>query len=133
MTTASFSLLPVALSSVSARATLRTVLGDWADDGIRADAALLLTEVVANCVRHARSPMQIRLTVEHDLLRAEVRDGSALNPLPREPDEHGGRGVLILDALASRWGVFGHPGAGKTVWFELAGRGLAASPGRVAS
>jgi len=133
VTTASFSLLPVAVSSVSARATLRTVLGDWADDGIRADAALLLTELVANCVRHARSPMQIRLTVEHDLLRAEVRDGSALNPLPREPDVHGGRGVLILDALASRWGVFGHPGAGKTVWFELAGRGLAASPGRVAS
>jgi anti-sigma regulatory factor (Ser/Thr protein kinase) len=133
VTTASFTLLPVALSSVSARATLRSVLGDWADDGIRADAALLLTELVANCVRHARSPMQIRLTVEHDFLRAEVRDGSALNPLPREPDEHGGRGVLILDALASRWGVFGHPGAGKTVWFELAGCGLSASPFRVAS
>jgi serine/threonine-protein kinase RsbW len=133
VTTASFTLLPVALSSVSARATLRTVLGNWADEGIRDDAALLLTELVANCVRHARSPMQIRLTVEHDLLRAEVRDGSALNPLPREPDEHGGRGVLILDALASRWGVFGHPGAGKTVWFELAGCGLAARPVRVAS
>ena len=133
MATASFTLLPVALSSVSARKTLRIVLGNWADDGIRADAALLLTELVANCVRHARSPMQIRLTVEHDLLRAEVRDGSALNPLPREPDEHGGRGVLILDALASRWGVFGHPGAGKTVWFELAGCELAASPFRVAS
>jgi serine/threonine-protein kinase RsbW len=133
VTTASFTLLPVALSSVSARKTLRIVLGNWADEGIRGDAALLLTELVANCVRHARSPMQIRLTVEHDLLRAEVRDGSALNPLPREPDEHGGRGVLILDALASRWGVFGHPGAGKTVWFELAGCGLAASPYRVAS
>jgi serine/threonine-protein kinase RsbW len=133
VTTASFSLLPVAVSSVSARATLRTVLGDWADEGIRADAALLLTELVANCVRHARSPMQIRLTVEHDRLRAEVRDGSALNPLPREPDEHGGRGVLILDALASRWGVSEHPGAGKTVWFELAGCELAASPFRVAS
>jgi hypothetical protein len=77
--------------------------------------------------------MQIRLTVEHDVLRAEVRDGSAVNPLPREPDEHGGRGVLILDALASRWGVFGHPGAGKTVWFELAGGGLPASAARVAS
>ena len=132
MTTASFTLLPVAHSSVSARETLRTVLGSWADDGIRADAALLLTELVANCVRHARSPMQIRLTVEHDVLRAEVRDGSVLNPLPREPDEHGGRGVLILDALASRWGVLGHPGAGKTVWFELAGCGLALSCEQVA-
>ena len=133
MTTASFSLLPVALSSASARKTLRIVLGDWADEGIRADAALLLTELVANCVRHARSPMQIRLTVEHDLLRAEVRDGSALNPIPREPDEHGGRGVLILNALASSWGVLGHPGAGKTVWFELAGCDPAVSCHRLAS
>jgi serine/threonine-protein kinase RsbW len=119
--TASFTLPPVARSSASARETLRNVLGTWADEGLRADAALLLTELVANCVRHARSPMQIQLTVEHDLLRAEVRDGSALNPLPREPDENGGRGVLILNALASRWGVLGHPGAGKTVWFELGG------------
>jgi anti-sigma regulatory factor (Ser/Thr protein kinase) len=132
VTTASFSLLPVARSSVSARETLRTVLGSWADEGIRDDAALLLTELVANCVRHARSPMQIRLTVEHDVLRAEVRDGSALNPHPREPDEQGGRGVLILDALASRWGVLGHPGAGKTVWFELAGSDLAPKCDRVA-
>jgi anti-sigma regulatory factor (Ser/Thr protein kinase) len=133
VTSASFTLLPVMRSSVSARETLRAVLGTWADEGIRADAALLLTELVANCVRHARSAMVIRLTVEPDLLRAEVRDGSVLNPLPREPDEHGGRGVLILDALASSWGVVEHPGAGKTVWFELAGCGLAASAVRVAS
>ena len=92
MTTASFTLLPTGCSSSSARETLRNVLGSWADEEVRADAALLLTELVANGVRHARSPMRIQLTVEPDLLRAEVRDSSALNPLPREPDEHGGRG-----------------------------------------
>jgi hypothetical protein len=64
--------------------------------------------------------MQIHVTVEPDLLRAEVSDGCPLAPLPREADEYGGRGVLILNALASSWGVLGHPGAGKTVWFELA-------------
>jgi hypothetical protein len=47
-------------------------------------------------------------------------------PVPRVPDEHGGRGVLILDALATSWGVQGHPGSGKTVWFELAGAGALA-------
>jgi anti-sigma regulatory factor (Ser/Thr protein kinase) len=104
VTTASFTLLPTGCSSSSARETLRNVLGSWADEEVRADAALLLTELVANGVRHARSPMQIQLTVGPDLLRAEVRDSSALNPLPREPDEHGGRGVLILNALASSWG-----------------------------
>jgi serine/threonine-protein kinase RsbW len=133
VTTASFTLLPTACSSAAARETLRNVLGSWADEEIRADAALLLTEVVANGVRHAQSPMQIQLTVEPDLLRAEVRDSSALEPLPREPDEHGGRGVLILNALASSWGVLGHPGAGKTVWFELAGCVPAVSCHRLAS
>jgi anti-sigma regulatory factor (Ser/Thr protein kinase) len=124
--TASFTLAPVSRSSASAREALRDVLGSWADEEIRADAALLLTELVANGVRHARSTMQIQLTVEHDVLRAEVRDSSALNPIPRDPDEHGGRGVLILNALASSWGVLGHPDAGKTVWFELGGCGLPA-------
>lgn len=122
MTTASFTLPPVSRSSSSAREALRSVLGAWADEETRADAALLLSELVANGVLHARSPMEIRLAVEHNVLRAEVRDGSALDPLPRDPDEHGGRGVLILDALASSWGVLKHPGSGKTVWFELGGR-----------
>jgi anti-sigma regulatory factor (Ser/Thr protein kinase) len=121
VTTASFVLPPVSHSSASARVALRGILGTWADEDIRADAALLLTELVANGVRHARSPMEVLLTMEHDVLRAEVRDSSPRNPVPRDPDEYGGRGVLILDALATSWGVQGHPGAGKTVWFELAG------------
>ena len=93
--------------------------GGWADQGTRDDAALLLTELVANGVIHARSAMKIDLTVERDLLRAEVRDSSPFAPMHRDADEYGGRGVLILNSLASSWGVFGHPGEGKTVWFEL--------------
>jgi anti-sigma regulatory factor (Ser/Thr protein kinase) len=127
VTTASFVLPPVSQSSSSARVALRGILGAWADEETRADAALLLTELVANGVRHARSPMQVQLTVEQDVLRAEVRDSSPRNPVPRDPDEYGGRGVLILDALATSWGVQGHPGSGKTVWFELA-RADAPSP-----
>jgi hypothetical protein len=95
-------------------------MGTWADEATREDAELLLTELVANGVLHARSSMEINLTVERHRLRAEVRDASPLALLAREADDNGGRGVLILDALASSWGVVGHPGAGKTVWFELA-------------
>jgi serine/threonine-protein kinase RsbW len=115
-----FTVPPASHSAPRARAELRATLGAWADEPTRADAALLLTELVANGVLHARSTMQITLTVEHDLLRAEVRDASPFAPLHREADEYGGRGVLILNALASSWGVVGHPGDGKTVWFELA-------------
>jgi serine/threonine-protein kinase RsbW len=116
----SFRLPPATRSAPRARERLRTVMGAWADEETRCEAELLLTELVANGVRHARSTMEIHLTVEHNLLRVEVRDRSPVAPVPREADEHGGRGVLILDALASSWGVLGHPDAGKTVWFELA-------------
>jgi hypothetical protein len=96
-------------------------MGSWADECTRDDAQLLLTEVVSNGVKHAESPMSVELNMEHDMLRAEVSDDSPREPMRRVADEFGGRGVQILDALASRWGVLGHPGDGKTVWFELAG------------
>jgi serine/threonine-protein kinase RsbW len=114
-----FTVPPASQSAPRARAALRATLGAWADEQTRADAALLLTELVANGVIHAGSPMQITLTVDPDLLRAEVRDSSPFAPMHREADEDGGRGVLILNSLASSWGVIGHPGDGKTVWFEL--------------
>lgn len=95
-------------------------MGSWADECTRDDAQLLLTELVSNSVKHAaESPMSVELSVVRDILRAEISDNSPREPLRRVPDEFGGRGVLILDALASRWGVVGHPGKGKTVWFEL--------------
>jgi anti-sigma regulatory factor (Ser/Thr protein kinase) len=115
----SFRLPAATHSAPRARERLRTVMGAWADEATRDEAELLLTELVANGVLHAHSPMEIHLTVEHNLLRAEVRDASPEAPRQREVDENGGRGFLILDALASSWGVLGHPGTGKTVWFEL--------------
>jgi hypothetical protein len=115
----SFTIPPASLSAPQARAALRTMMGEWATEEIRDDAALLLTELVANGVIHAASMLQITLTVDHALLRVEVRDDSPFPPVQRVADEFGGRGVLILNALASHWGVVGHPGEGKTVWFEL--------------
>jgi serine/threonine-protein kinase RsbW len=127
VTQLSFVVPPTAASAPQARAQLRATMGEWADETTRADAELLLTELVANGVIHAGSSMRIDLTVERDLLRAEVRDASPFAPLHRAADEHGGRGVLILNALASSWGVVGHPGEGKTVWFELANSTVGAS------
>lgn len=119
MTHASFHLPLATRSAPQAREHLRNVMGTWADEQTRDDAELLLTELVANAVLHARTSMEIHLTLERGTLRAEVTDGSPLAPLSRQADEHGGRGVFLLNALASSWGVLGHPGRGKTVWFEL--------------
>jgi serine/threonine-protein kinase RsbW len=120
VTQLSFTLPPAAPSAAQARERLRNVMGAWADEDTRDDAQLLLTEVVANGVIHARSTLGIQLTVEHNLLRAEVSDDCPQTPILRQPDDTGGRGLLILSRVASRWGVLRHPGDGKTVWFELA-------------
>ena len=128
VTLLSFTLPPAAPSAAQAREQLRNVMGAWADEDTRDDAQLLLTEVVANGVIHARSTMGIQLTVEHNLLRAEVSDDCPQTPILRQPHDAGGRGLLILSRLASRWGVLRHPGDGKTVWFELADATHLAAP-----
>jgi len=91
------------------------------------DAVLMADELVTNAHRHGRAPRVCRLTVvDHGRrLRIEVDDASPREPRPRIPDHTGGRGLILVDRLASRWG-FDHHGDHKTVWAELA----LDSPGR---
>lgn len=84
---------------------------------------LLTSELVTNAVRHGRGPIQLQVVEDVDRLRVEVTDGEPRLPDgPGKPaeDEERGRGLLILDQLADRWGS--HPRGtlpGKVVWFEL--------------
>lgn len=111
-----------------ARAILRAVVGDW---GISQDAAengeLILSELVTNALR-VRVPsdrqvgVRIARSAEDEVLRLEVSDAGAGRPGVRVPteDETSGRGLLLVEALAQRWGVKGRAGGiGKTVWAEL--------------
>ncbi|MFE5721890.1 ATP-binding protein [Streptomyces erythrochromogenes] len=93
--------------------------------------ALLVAELAANAVRHGRVPgrdFRVRLTTMHPAtVRIEVTDtrGERLpDPVghPPGPDRTDGRGLLLVEALASRWGWHFRPcGApGKTVWAEYA-------------
>jgi anti-sigma regulatory factor (Ser/Thr protein kinase) len=87
------------------------------------DAAMIVAELVSNAVMHGAEP--IRLNVEmRDLLRIEVFDGDprAEHVVPRAFTSNvpGGRGLRIVDLLASNWGAMAHAD-GKTVWAELAG------------
>lgn len=93
----------------------------WSERGVT-DAELVTSELISNAVRHGGPPIELGLRVAARWCRIEVSDGSG-TPLPasrRRPalDELGGRGLLILDALSSRWGVQPLP-AGKRVWVEL--------------
>ncbi len=83
-------------------------------------ASLLVSELVTNAIVHARTDVELRLVADDHMLRAEVSDGNPTFPRPRRPMGLAGtgRGLLLMDDLASRWGVL-PTGAGKTVWFEL--------------
>ena len=91
--------------------------GDLADT-----AALLVSEIVTNAVLHARTDVLLRCTVEGSGVLVEVADGSTLLPRPREHDAEAvtGRGLELVELLADAHGVR-RSGAGKSVWFTLAG------------
>jgi anti-sigma regulatory factor (Ser/Thr protein kinase) len=104
----------------SARAFLRDVLRIWCLQRVSDVAELLTGELVANVVRHVGAPMELRVSRHQASLRIEVADPSPKPPVVRHPDpaDDHGRGILLIESLASTWGVVVRPD-GKTVWFEL--------------
>jgi anti-sigma regulatory factor (Ser/Thr protein kinase) len=83
-----------------------------------ASATLLVSELVTNAVIHAGGTIDLRVAITDDTLRIDVHDTSDARPHLRQPDG-GGRGLHIVDAIATNWGVT-TDGNGKTTWFELA-------------
>jgi anti-sigma regulatory factor (Ser/Thr protein kinase) len=91
------------------------------------DLRLLVSELVANSVRHAgalghRGYVRLKVFASEKIIRVEVIDDgpgfdrSALrDPSPEDPS---GRGLMLVDQIAKSWGVTGN---GETcVWFVLA-------------
>ena len=84
------------------------------------DAVLLVSELVGNTYLHARSSARICASYGHPVLHVEVADECPAPPRRRQggPDATGGRGLLILESLATSWGVR-QDAAGKVVWFDV--------------
>jgi serine/threonine-protein kinase RsbW len=103
------------------RGFLRSSLETWKLDGFGEITELLASELVANAVVHVGRPMTVRISRRDDAIRVEVQDESPRLPSLDTPDPTGerGRGVFLVDALATGWGAEVHPDDGKTVWFEL--------------
>ena len=88
-------------------------------------AALLVSELATNVVRHAGTPqfvVDVEFTGADGRLWVGVTDTGAGLPVPRTPDvtaEHG-RGLQLVASLADRWGAQRRRSTReKTVWFEL--------------
>jgi anti-sigma regulatory factor (Ser/Thr protein kinase) len=118
---AALKLAPEPSAVPQARNFLSDTLAGWGmPGGLRADAVLLVSELVTNAIKHGRPPIELRArrTPTHVLL--EVDDGATALPRKLRPtpeDEHG-RGLQLTAMLADRWGT--RPlRDGKSVWCLL--------------
>jgi anti-sigma regulatory factor (Ser/Thr protein kinase) len=107
-----------------ARQATRQALIVWRLTYLADTAILLVSELVTNAVRHARtqsSEMWFRLETDGDWLCIEVEDADPRHPQPRTltGPEESGLGFVLVDSLADKWGVY-ETEIGKTVWAELA-------------
>ena len=127
VSTSSVVLLPWAPSSVAtARWKLSADLQEAGLVGtVIGDAALVLSELLSNAIRHARplpgALVQASWGLGDGSLTVSVRDGgSHTRPHTRHPSPSalGGRGLAIVECLASTWGVQDSTG-GVTVWAIL--------------
>lgn len=112
---------PASTSSIAlARNAVSDRLADDVTSSVVDDVRLMVSELVTNAIVHARSACTVTLRMDDAGIRVEIGDGCPQTPTIRRPTpgEPHGRGLLIIDSLADRWGVDGG-GAGKTVWFEL--------------
>ena len=92
------------------------------DPAVLSTAQLLTSELFTNALDHADGAITMSVVRSDDDLRVEVTDHAEGSPVVRPvdlEDEHG-RGMVLVEALASAWGVGRYPlGRGKYVWFSL--------------
>lgn len=107
-------------------------MGEWgyppASD-TSSTVALLVAELASNAVRHGRVPgrdfrLRLAFVAAARTVRIEVSDAreDRLPVRPQAPsdDDETGRGLLLVELLATRWGVTPRVPVGKTVWAEVA-------------
>jgi hypothetical protein len=100
-----------------ARELAADACSDWDLLGAATSAQIVSSELVTNAVRHAGTVMDLTVSLRDRHLRVSVRDRTvrmARRQSPSESDDHG-RGLLIVEAVASAWGSAPTPD-GKVVW-----------------
>jgi anti-sigma regulatory factor (Ser/Thr protein kinase) len=119
----SFELAAAPSSIARARHAAGAIIERQGGSAVRAAVEIVVSELVTNAVEHTSSPIALRIYDRHGFVRIEVEDHGKGWPRLEDPgpEEASGRGLLIVDHLARRWGVERRAGNGngKTVWAEL--------------
>ena len=105
-------------------AAARRAVHRWLDEtslGRFGDAVLLaVSELATNAAMHAGTVFYVHAHHSQGVVRIGVHDGSATLPLLRAAGSAGGRGLALVESVASSWGADPLPGAGKVVWCAFA-------------
>jgi hypothetical protein len=104
------------------RHLLRDTLHGWQLQHLDDVALLLVSELATNAVLHARSGFRLDIEQRDEVIRVSVYDCSAAGPARRHsgPDAGTGRGIGLVEVLASAWGTARDVAPWtKVVWFEL--------------
>ncbi|MEU7040099.1 ATP-binding protein [Streptomyces varsoviensis] len=107
-----------------ARHHVEALLTEWKLGGLIEDASLVVSELTTNAVIHAKGIgdfFEVELRRRSGVLILEVSDSYQWRmPVLREPgaEDTDGRGLLLVNALAEKWGVRPRQ-TGKTVWAQL--------------
>ncbi|MFE7358255.1 ATP-binding protein [Streptomyces sp. NPDC057543] len=107
----------------AAREFVRGAVTDWGFGARLDDVLLCVSELATNALVHGVPPgrgYRVRLLLGEGgvSLRVEVHDSGGGKPGVQEPDGESGRGLLLVAAVADRWGV-GERNPGKVVWCEF--------------
>jgi hypothetical protein len=112
---------PVMGAARRSRELVTEACGRWEQPDLAGPACIVVTEMVNNVVAHARTPMTVLLARHGVTMTVAVRDRSATVPQftgPVSPTSYGGRGLLLIDSVSSRWGSL-KLDDGKVVWALL--------------
>jgi anti-sigma regulatory factor (Ser/Thr protein kinase) len=105
-----------------ARAFVSDLLEEWDLGPLVETSELLVSELVANAVQHVQGPCAVELTLKDETLQIAVADGGRGMPDLQvlAPTSERGRGLHIISAFSTAWGVDPLDDGGKLVWAELA-------------
>lgn len=112
---------PVVAAAREARALVSEGCARWGVPELAEPASIAVTEMVNNVVAHAGTPMTVRVAPRDSALHLAVRDHSGRRPAYAglaPVTSTGGRGLLLIDTVARRWGSTPLPD-GKVVWCVL--------------
>ncbi len=118
--TAATTLEPQPQSVAAGRGFVGRTLEAWGCGELADTACLLASEILTNAVRHAHTPIGLRLYRAAGDVTVEITDDNTHLPARRlaDPDDENGRGLMLVESLASAWGA--RPTrTGKSVWFTL--------------